>query len=247
MINEPLRSARKAAKLSLEQLAEDIGISVSQMSRIETGKRIARVPELQRIAKRLNVPVSSLLPDASPQNVLDGGDRAEQRDNPQLQKQLMDDPAKTSVTSIPVRGVVAAGQWMEDETAFAQDGEFVPAAHDYPPERQMAYRVAGNSMDLAGIGDGFYVICIAARDLFSGDLVVVERHRAGTVERTCKEIVFADGRIELWSRSSDPKYSKPLIIPSSHGGAADDGTEVSVVGLVIWALQNVANRQFRRR
>jgi transcriptional regulator with XRE-family HTH domain len=61
----PLRQARKAAKVTLERLAEDVGISVSQLSRFETGERVPRVPELQRIADRLGVPVASLSGGAS--------------------------------------------------------------------------------------------------------------------------------------------------------------------------------------
>ena len=59
----PLRQARKSAKVTLERLAEDVGISVSQLSRFETGERVPRVPELKRIAKRLGVSVASLSED----------------------------------------------------------------------------------------------------------------------------------------------------------------------------------------
>lgn len=49
-----VRDFREKAKLSLEQLAHDVGISVSQLSRIERDEREARIGELQRIATRLN-------------------------------------------------------------------------------------------------------------------------------------------------------------------------------------------------
>jgi len=66
-----IRVARKNAKLTLEQLAEYVEISVSQMSRIETGARKPRVEEIERIAAKLGVPVASLLsgenpPDSAP-------------------------------------------------------------------------------------------------------------------------------------------------------------------------------------
>jgi DNA-binding Xre family transcriptional regulator len=42
-------------KLTLEQLSEDVNISVSQLSRFESGDRRPRVDELERIAERLGV------------------------------------------------------------------------------------------------------------------------------------------------------------------------------------------------
>jgi len=56
-----LKAARKKLKLSLDRLSEDVGISVSQLSRFENGQRVPRVPELERIAARLGVTPEYLL------------------------------------------------------------------------------------------------------------------------------------------------------------------------------------------
>jgi transcriptional regulator with XRE-family HTH domain len=64
MANETLRAARKAKKLTLEALAADIGISVSQLSRIERGEREARFAEVQKIAERLGLGVADLVDGA---------------------------------------------------------------------------------------------------------------------------------------------------------------------------------------
>lgn len=69
MANARLKSARKTAGLSLESLSEIVGISVSQLSRFESGKREPRVAEIQRIADALGVDSSSLLPDAEVRTV----------------------------------------------------------------------------------------------------------------------------------------------------------------------------------
>lgn len=61
-----IRDYRQAAKLTLEDLAADAEISVSQLSRIETGHRVARIDELERIGKRLKVPVASLIGEEAP-------------------------------------------------------------------------------------------------------------------------------------------------------------------------------------
>jgi transcriptional regulator with XRE-family HTH domain len=60
-MNSTLKSARKSAGLTLEQLAERVGISVSQLSRFESGKREPRMAEMQTIADALGLSVADLL------------------------------------------------------------------------------------------------------------------------------------------------------------------------------------------
>lgn len=59
-----LKAARDAQGLTQEQLAEDVGLSVSQISRFESGMREPRVGEIAAIAKRLRITTSTLLEDA---------------------------------------------------------------------------------------------------------------------------------------------------------------------------------------
>ena len=61
-----MKIARKRANLTLERLSEEVGISQSQLSRFETGDRVPRIHELERIAKRLSVTVAELCGDAPP-------------------------------------------------------------------------------------------------------------------------------------------------------------------------------------
>lgn len=60
------RAAREAQNITLEDMAESVGISVSQMSRIETGDREARIGEVQRIARRLRTTVAELVGEEIP-------------------------------------------------------------------------------------------------------------------------------------------------------------------------------------
>jgi phage repressor protein C with HTH and peptisase S24 domain len=60
MAFETIRKTRKSKKLSLEKLAEHVGISTSQMSRIETGKRKARYDEMVRIANCLGIRIEDI-------------------------------------------------------------------------------------------------------------------------------------------------------------------------------------------
>lgn len=55
-----LRAARKAKRLSLESLAEMVGISTSQLSRFESGKRRPRLDEAKALAFALGVPLEQL-------------------------------------------------------------------------------------------------------------------------------------------------------------------------------------------
>lgn len=56
-----LKAARKAKKLSQEVVASEIGVSTSQLSRFETGKREPRAIDIVKAARLLEISVSSIL------------------------------------------------------------------------------------------------------------------------------------------------------------------------------------------
>ena len=56
-----LKVARVKKKLTQRQLAELVGVSVSTINRIETGKQVLRVDMLNKLANILEVPVNELL------------------------------------------------------------------------------------------------------------------------------------------------------------------------------------------
>ena len=63
-IGQKIRQYRKALGLSQEQVAEQIGISVTHMSHIETGNTKLSLQVLVDIAKILNVQTDDLLFDS---------------------------------------------------------------------------------------------------------------------------------------------------------------------------------------
>lgn len=140
-----------------------------------------------------------------------------------------------NITLVPVRGQAAAGRWMEfDETTTVyKDIPAVPTGYD---GRQFAVQVVGTSMDKLRICDGDYVICVPfwtnVKAPDTGDIVVVERRRGPTFERTIKQAVVKADCIELWPRSTDPRFQTPIVIDPA-GWLEGDGTEVELVGLVI--------------
>ena len=54
-------SLRVKKKLTQRQLAELVGVSVSTINRIETGKQVLRVDMLNKLVNILEVPVNELL------------------------------------------------------------------------------------------------------------------------------------------------------------------------------------------
>lgn len=142
----------------------------------------------------------------------------------------------SSTRLAPVRGLVAAGAWLEDD-ALAQEGSepipYVPMK--FTTLEQFAFQIRGDSVDLARLHDGDYAICVAywqARtEPTDKDLVVIERRRAGTIERTCKVLRVTKEGYELWPKSSNPKWQAPIVVKRDHMGDAD--TEIEIIALVI--------------
>jgi len=60
-----LRTARQAAKLTLEELASDVGMSASTLSRLESGKRQANLELLIPLTRRLGIRLDDLVPRRS--------------------------------------------------------------------------------------------------------------------------------------------------------------------------------------
>ena len=65
-IGQQIRKCRKAHGLSQEALAEQVGISVTHMSHIETGNTKLSLPVLVDIARVLEVPTDDLLCQTPP-------------------------------------------------------------------------------------------------------------------------------------------------------------------------------------
>jgi transcriptional regulator with XRE-family HTH domain len=64
-----IRHHRLARDLTLEELAERAGLSVSQVSRIERGKRQPTLRDLHSFARALRIPVAALV-EQSPVNIV---------------------------------------------------------------------------------------------------------------------------------------------------------------------------------
>jgi SOS-response transcriptional repressor LexA len=137
-----------------------------------------------------------------------------------------------------VRHVVQAGAWIEVDEAASERivAPPVSASSAFPAEMQWLELVRGDSADLY-YPEGAFVHVVGAIDIGYAprdkDFVVVERRReqGGLIERSIKQVERRGRKIELWPRSRNPKWQRPLDL----GDGADDSTEVEIVALVLGA------------
>jgi hypothetical protein len=146
------------------------------------------------------------------------------------------------LTKVVVAGKAEAGTFREVED-FNQDGLeelALPSDSQFPDARQFAVDVSGESMNALKprpILPGDRLICVAFEDvahyvsLRDGMVVLVERRRESGLYRewSVKQIELYPDRTEFHPRSSHARY-KPIVIDKDF--AADDGSEVEVIGLV---------------
>lgn len=154
-------------------------------------------------------------------------------------------PAEAQIVPLflPVRYRVQAGHYIEVDLA-SQDFPSPPRAVRPDPQYgewpQWLELVVGDSVNKE-IPEGHFAHVVDAIEMgyapTQGDFVVVERRREqGRLrERSIKQVeIKPDGAIELWPRSHNPDWNKPLVL--SH---PEEGVEVEIVGLVIGAYRGM--------
>jgi transcriptional regulator with XRE-family HTH domain len=207
-----LKHYRKRAGLTIERVAEQLGLSSAQVSRLERGLSDLSLERLSQFARLYGCSPRDLLPD-SPLPA-------------QGEKTL-------PLIDVPVVGQVQAGVWKEalewpPEERFAVK---VPANPRFGTAVPLfALLVGGPSMNEL-YPDGSVVICASlthwGKDPESGDKVVVERRHDSSeeFEATVKELRrHADGSWWLWPRSTDPLFQEPWKLrgaDSDNGGRED--------------------------
>lgn len=139
---------------------------------------------------------------------------------------------------IPIVATVEAGVFRRVDMVYdTGDERSIAASRDprFPHVRHMAFRVAGDSMNLRGIQPGDVIVAVdwagSGVELKEGQIVVVERLRFAGQEKeiTVKEVRLRKDGIDLVPRSTNPAH-EPLFVPWAN---LDDGTEISIVALVV--------------
>ena len=136
------------------------------------------------------------------------------------------------VAQVPVLGSVEAGIWHEVAPTEAGDAteHLTLDVSGFDPAQLFALKVMGPSMN-AFYPPGRFVIAAspAVAGLRSGDHVIVQRSRAGLHETTIKEYVRKGDTVEMWPRSTDPRFQSPIII----SGSRDDQDAPEIIGVVV--------------
>lgn len=209
------KSARIAAGLTQEQLAEQAGVSRITINRIEK-RGVLSSKQANLFAPILRVDEQSLILGQQGREVFE--------------------LSKGSAGMVPVVGEVAAGIWLEVDVVDEPKIEPIPAVLDarYPPETQFALVVRGPSINRTA-RDGAILLCASMDSgaaINDGDLVIVERTRAqgAMVETTAKFVRRRNGGYELWPDSTDPRYQDPLFI---HEDDTDDDVSIGIRAKVL--------------
>lgn len=143
---------------------------------------------------------------------------------------------------VPVVGIVQAGLWQEIVGDDAETGELLPFnLQGFENAQLFALRVSGTSMNLHYPEGTRVVVCpVAQIGVREGDHVVVRRRRGGLVETTLKEVVQTREGIELWPRSSDPRFQEPVRLAVNR--EADEGPEIIAVVVSAYTIRPMQNR-----
>lgn len=229
-----IRTIRESKGISQQQLADAVGLSQPVVAKLEAGlqKSTKKLPE---IARFLRVALSDLDPRFAIA-IFDQDTRFSQAE-PLDSNQNSSDFVR-NIPFVKVIGVAQAGVWTEFEEFEDSEihEEISRISGKYPHLPQFAFKVRGNSMDLARIFDGDYVVAVpyfdARSDIADGDTVILERKRAGSIERTVKIAQVVGNEVHFCPKSSDPRF-KPIVVKVKRDMREGDGTEVRLVGLVV--------------
>lgn len=205
-----LRYFRERLGITLEEMAERTGFSISQLSRWEAGKSNIPSERLPELARHYQCRIADIFAEDNSNFVPLG---------PQLY----------------VRGPVAAGIWLEAwEEAEDEWTSFTGRADvNAPLSDRFGVRVEGDSMNDV-YPHGTILECVSflgGAEINSGKRVIVERlNVSGEREVTVKEYQRDDqGNEWLVPRSSNPAFQAPLRMDVQE----DHIVQVRIIGVVV--------------
>lgn len=215
-----IAAIRKAKGISQAELAERIGLHVTNLNKIEQGNQQPKSPNrYQKIADELGVELAELF-------VVDG--------EPTTSEQLDVMPK-----GLPFAGVAQAGVFMAVDLYNDDRNQVVAVSPDprYRKARQYAWRVEGDSMNKAGLQPGMFVVGIdfvdfvdRYRAIENGDIVVIERLRFDGQERelTVKRYWEDLEGVHFLPDSTNPRH-QPIVIPKD---AEPIGEQIRILAYV---------------
>ena len=195
-IGQRIREARKAKKLTLEDLANQVGTDTGNLSRLERGKQGASGVLLKKILGVLDLEVSHIQPKHT------HPEETYAWDNLVVAKQVDQRRFRT----YPLISWVNAGEWTESPDNFqpGDAGDWVKST-EHAGEHGFWLEVRGDSMTCAGnpsFPAGSLILVRPEADVVSGKYYVVEMLDSG--EKTFKQYVEDAGLKYL--RPLNPSY-----------------------------------------
>lgn len=226
---------RRRAGLSQDELAERIGTTGAQVSRLEGGKRRLTWQWAERLAVGLG---------CQPIEVVGTGGAGALR-------------VPDGFQAVEVVGVVEAGVYRE-AAEWPDDDRFQVIAPSDPwcHLPHFAYRVRGQAMDCR-FPPGSIVVCVPpaalGRGPSIGDCLVVELYHGPLVEVTVREVAVVGSSFRLTYRSTKPSLNTKLDLPADAlpwgpklpdwqvrpdpTAAPAAGARIRVVGVVVASLR----------
>jgi transcriptional regulator with XRE-family HTH domain len=199
---------REQQGVSQVELAERLGIHVTNLNKIERGKASPDLARLEQIARELSVSVADLVSDSA-----------------------------ATVRNVPVRGFVQAGHWAETWEWHDEDRYTVPVPVDESLSQFTLYgaETRGPSMNRR-YPDGTVLVFTnmmeTGEHVELGKRYIVERERADGMREATVKTLWRDevGKVWLLPESTDPRFQEPIPL---EGG--DDDT-IRVVGRVRYSV-----------
>lgn len=203
-----IKEIRKARGLTQAQVADKIGIHLTNYNKLENGQADVTLSRLEELADLFKVTVSELLAP--------------------LRKMRI----------VTVKQHVAAGIWSESPVWPEDDWYDVPVPDDPELRNFTLYGAesSGHSMNQRypeGSALIFTSMLETREKLDAGKRYIVEIERAdGLREATVKQLWRDDtGKLWLLPESSDPRYQQPIALEG------ENGDTIRIVGRVRYAVQ----------
>lgn len=205
-IGAKIRNLREQYKLTLKEMADRVGISLSYLADIEKGRSNPSVDTLMGIARVLGKPAGYFLDDTldileaieSDPGYLVAAGKPVTPDQRIAIMRILANPDLTRPNQIPIIGTVRAGL-----PILAREN--ITGYLDVPPSirADFAMEITGDSMKYTGFNEGDMAICRETNTALTGQIVITLINRIET-SATLKYYIEQNGRGFL--RAANPKY-----------------------------------------
>lgn len=201
LFGKNLQRLRKLKNISMNELAESIGVSQSTISDWENGKKMPRSGSIQKIADYFNVPKTELLIEKN-------------------ESQGLSLYPISQLVNIPILGTITCGQPILAVENF--EGYRYEAEESLPAGNLFYLKTRGNSMTPT-IPEGSFVLIKEQPDVEDGEIAAVIVN--GDDEATLKRVKRQNGLVMLIA--DNPNYAPIIITPDTPAKIIGKAVKVS--------------------